>query len=96
MSKPFWKEEERADAAIETLDLINSKLIVLNDEVNTFDWVIQSLMEVLNHTSIQAEQLSLMIHHRGKAIVKNGSFTQLKPYKDALVERGLGAIIETG
>lgn len=95
MSRPFWKEEESIDTDVATLDLTTSKLIVLNDEVNTFDWVIQSLIEVLNHTSAQAEQLSLIIHHKGKAIVKNDSFEKLKPYKDALVERGLGAVIET-
>lgn len=95
MNKPIWKEEERGETAIDTLDITSSKLIVLNDEVNTFDWVIQSLMEVLNHTSVQAEQLSLIIHHKGKAVVKTGSFEKLRPFKDALVERGLGAIIET-
>ncbi len=95
MSRPFWKEEESSVTDVDTLDLTTSKLIVLNDEVNTFDWVIQSLIEVLNHTSAQAEQLSLIIHHKGKAIVKNDSFEKLKPYKDALVERGLGAVIET-
>ena len=71
-----------------------SELIVYNDEVNTFDWVIQCFMEVCKHTFEQAEQLSLMVHFSGKAIVKTAPFEILKPMKDALVERGLSAIIE--
>ena len=71
-----------------------SQLIVYNDDVNTFDWVIKSLEEVLNHSVQQAEQLSLMIHFKGKATVKTASMRQLRPKKDALVDRGLSAVIE--
>jgi len=72
-----------------------SQLIVYNDDVNTFDWVIQSLMEICSHTFEQSEQLSLIVHYRGKATVKTGGLTQLKPMKNALVDRGLSAVIET-
>jgi ATP-dependent Clp protease adaptor protein ClpS len=72
----------------------HAQLIVYNDEVNTFDWVIKSLMTVLRHTSEQAEQLSLIIHSKGKATVKTAPFNELRPKKDALVERGLSAVIE--
>jgi ATP-dependent Clp protease adaptor protein ClpS len=71
-----------------------AQLIVFNDDHNTFDWVIQCLMEVLNHTSEQAEQLSLIIHFKGKATVKTAPKSELKPKKDALVDRGLSAVIE--
>lgn len=71
-----------------------SELIIYNDDVNTFDWVIKSLMEVLQHTSQQAEQLSLLIHFKGKATVKTASRRELRPKKDALVDRGLSAVIE--
>ena len=73
-----------------------AELIVYNDDVNTFDWVIQCLEEVLNHSVQQAEQLSLMIHFKGKATVKTASKRQLRPKKDALVDRGLSAVIEGG
>lgn len=71
-------------------------LIVYNDDHNTFDWVIQCFVEVLNHSSEQAEQLSLMIHFKGKATVKTATKRELRPKKDALVERGLSAVIEEG
>lgn len=72
-----------------------SKLVVYNDDYNTFDWVIQCLMEICNHTYEQSEQLSLIVHFKGKAIVKTDSFGTLKPMKEALVDRGLSAVIET-
>lgn len=71
-----------------------SFLVVFNDDHNSFDWVIQSFVEVLEHSSEQAEQLSLMIHFKGKAVVKTAPMSILKPRKDALTERGLSAIIE--
>lgn len=73
----------------------SSQLVVFNDDFNTFDWVIQSFMEVCNHTFEQSEQLSLLIHYSGKARVKTGSLVALEPMKDALVERGISAVIET-
>ena len=74
---------------------IQSQLIVYNDEVNTFDWVIQSFVDILKYNSEQAEQLSLLIHFKGKATVKTAPKVVLKPYKDALVDRGLSAVIES-
>lgn len=72
-----------------------SELIVYNDDYNTFDWVIQCFMEVCNHGFEQSEQLSLIVHFKGKAVVKTASFDTLKPMKDALIDRGLSAVIET-
>ncbi|MFT4534550.1 MAG: ATP-dependent Clp protease adaptor protein ClpS [Saprospiraceae bacterium] len=72
-----------------------SELIVYNDDFNTFDWVIQSFMEVCSHTFEQSEQLSLFVHYKGQAIVKTGPMSELRPLKDALIERGLSAIIES-
>jgi ATP-dependent Clp protease adaptor protein ClpS len=69
-------------------------LIVWNDEVNTFDWVIETLIEVCGHTQEQAEQCSLIIHFKGKCAVKNGDYEELKPMCDAITERGIGATIE--
>lgn len=75
-------------------ELQQAQLIVYNDDFNTFDWVIQCFMEVCSHTFEQSEQLSLIVHYKGKAIVKTGNFDKLKPMKDALVERGLSAVID--
>ncbi len=78
------------------LDLdAGSQLIIYNDDVNTFDWVIKCLIDVCSHTFEQAEQLSLLIHFKGKACAKTDSFEVLKPMKDALTERGLSAVIES-
>ena len=69
-------------------------LIVYNDDHNTFDWVMQSFVDVLGHTSEQSEQLALLIHTKGKATVKSAAFNELRPKKDALCDRGLSAVIE--
>jgi ATP-dependent Clp protease adaptor protein ClpS len=69
-------------------------LIVWNDEVNTFEWVIETLIEVCGHTYEQAEQCSYFIHYRGKYAVKQGSYDELKPLCDAITERGIGATVE--
>lgn len=71
-----------------------AQLIVYNDDHNTFEWVIQCFIEVLNHSSEQSEQLALIIHFKGKATVKTAPKNVLKPKKDALVDRGLSAVIE--
>lgn len=77
-----------------TSDGERSQLIVLNDDYNTFDWVIECLVDLLRHTSEQAEQLAWIIHTKGRASVKLGTLRELKPLKDGLVDRGLNAIIE--
>jgi len=71
-----------------------SQLIVYNDDFNTFEWVIQCFVDVLRHGAEQAEQLSLLIHFKGKATVKTATKKVLKPFKDALTERGLSVVIE--
>lgn len=69
-------------------------LIVWNDEVNTFEWVIETLMAVCGHSQEQAEQCSYFIHFQGKYAVKNGAYDDLKPLCDAITERGIGATVE--
>ncbi len=88
---------EEEEAVVEALDEDlgrTARLVVYNDDFNTFDWVIQCFVEVLGHTVEQAEQLSLIIHFKGKATVKTDSFEVLRPLKEALVDRGLSAVIE--
>lgn len=69
-------------------------LIVHNDDHNTFEWVIQCLVEVCKHSLEQAEQCSLLIHFKGKYAVKSGAKNVLKPMKNSLAERGLSVTIE--
>lgn len=71
-----------------------AQIIVYNDDHNTFDWVIECFMDVLKHTAEQAEQLSLMVHFKGKACVKTATMNVLKPLKDGLIDKGLSAVIE--
>jgi ATP-dependent Clp protease adaptor protein ClpS len=97
---PFFEENLDVDVLIEeevTDDTSTgelAQLIVFNDEVNTFEWVIQCFTEILDHTFEQAEQLSIIIHTKGKATVKTAPFKELRPKKDALVDKGLSAVIE--
>ncbi|AHF14183.1 ATP-dependent Clp protease adaptor ClpS [Niabella soli] len=70
------------------------QLIVWNDEVNTFDWVIETLIEVCGHTYEQAEQCSLFIHYKGKYGVKEGMYEDLEPMCNAILDRGIAATLE--
>lgn len=69
-------------------------LIVWNDEVNSFDWVIETLVDVCGHTPEQAEQCAIIIDSKGKYAVKEGSYDTLKPMCDGITDRGIGATIE--
>jgi ATP-dependent Clp protease adaptor protein ClpS len=74
---------------------IDTRLLVIhNDEVNTFDWVIDCLIDICKHDFEQAEQCAMIIHTKGKYAVKEGSLNSLKPFKDAMSERGLSVTIE--
>ncbi|GAA4458016.1 ATP-dependent Clp protease adaptor ClpS [Nibrella saemangeumensis] len=79
---------EVLDEVIET-DVYN--LVVFNDDVNTFDHVIDTLMDVCGHTPEQAEQCTLIIHYRGKCTVKNGSWEELVPMRNEICRRGISA-----
>jgi ATP-dependent Clp protease adaptor protein ClpS len=88
-----YQEEELVDVleAVETTDLMD--LVVFNDDVNTFDHVINTLMRVCEHTPEQAEQCTLIIHYRGKCAVKKGTLEFLKPMREAICEAGIDARI---
>lgn len=76
----------------QTEDPLN--LILWNDEVNTFDWVIQSLVEICEHSPSQAEQCAWIIHSKGKYAVKKGPEPKLLLMREAFVDRGIGATVE--
>ena len=69
-------------------------LIVWNDDVNTFEWVIETLVEVCGHTEEQAEQCAYIIHFQGKCSVKKGDYEKLKLMCDKITDRGIGATVE--
>ena len=69
-------------------------LILHNDDVNTFEHVIESLIEICHHDSIQAEQCTFIIHFKGKCDIKAGNFEDLNSMKKELKRRGLKATIE--
>jgi len=70
------------------------EIVVFNDDVNTFDYVIQMLMETCDHDLLQAEQCTLLIHYKGKCAVKTGSYEDLEPRCSKLLEAGLSAEIQ--
>lgn len=70
------------------------RLVVHNDDVNTFDHVIDALVDVCDHTPEQAEQCSLIIHFKGQASVREGDRDVLVPMMEGLVDRGIDATIE--
>ncbi len=86
----------------ETLEKVNIQeqlveekdLIVYNDDFNTFDHVIESLIKICGHDTIQAEQCTWIIHYNGKCHVKRGPFKDLMPMCTGLLERGISAEIE--
>jgi ATP-dependent Clp protease adaptor protein ClpS len=87
-----WQTQEDADVDVLVEQL--HCLIVWNDEVNTFDHVIDSLVDVCEHSPEQAEQCAMLIHHKGKYGVKKGSFDFLRPRAEALINRGIQATID--
>lgn len=87
------KEKVRERVSVQEVTAKNNEIIVYNDDVNTFDHVIETLMRVCEHTSEQAEQCSLIIHYNGKCTVKTGLITKLKPQCTQLLEAGLSAEI---
>jgi ATP-dependent Clp protease adaptor protein ClpS len=86
-----WQTQEFLDQAV--LEDVLHSLIVWNDDVNTFDWVAKSLVEICGHSPEQAEQCAIIIHQKGKYAVKKGSYEQLRPQCNALLDRGIQASI---
>lgn len=86
--------ETQEEVLLEEKVVQPNDLIIYNDDVNTFEFVIDSLVDICNHSSIQAEQCTWLIHHKGKCAVKRGSFEKLKPMAEAFLDRGISAKIE--
>ena len=86
-------EKVQEEVLVEEQVGINNEIILYNDDVNTFDHVIDTLVKVCDHEPLQAEQCAILVHYKGKCTVKTGSFDELKPQCTQLLEAGLSAEI---
>jgi len=89
--KPLYREEISVEVLEEDIDV--KDLVVFNDDFNTFEHVINTLIRVCKHSPEQAEQCTLLIHFKGKCAVKTGLFEELKPMKDSICDAGIDAKI---
>ena len=87
------KKKEQEDYDVSEKESNSHEIVLFNDDVNTFDFVIDSLIEVCDHTLEQAEQCTLLVHYKGKCIVKTGEYSDLKPRCTSLLTKGLSAEI---
>ena len=84
---PIGNKQDKSDSS--------SELILFNDNVHSFDFVIETLIEVCEHEHLQAEQCAFIAHHIGKCSVKSGLYSELKPKYDEMTRRGLTVSLET-
>lgn len=87
------KKKQQQEVSVLEQEVTQRELVLFNDDVNTFDFVIDSLISICNHTLEQAEQCTILVHYKGKCTVKTGEYDTLKPKCLALLDRGLSAEI---
>lgn len=85
------KEKHLEDLLLEEVTVKQHEIVLFNDDVNTFDHVIGTLINVCDHSPERAEQCSLIVHYNGKCTVKTGEYNDLKPRCSKLLEAGLNA-----
>lgn len=87
---------EKTKEATSVLEEVSTQheIILYNDDVNTFDHVIDTLIRVCNHEELQAEQCAILVHYTGKCGVKTGSYDELRPQCSSLQDAGLSAEIQ--
>ncbi len=85
------KEERSEEIAVLEQESNQHEIVLFNDDVNTFDFVINSLIQVCDHTTEQAEQCTYLVHFKGKCTVKTGELNDLKPRCSKLLQLGLSA-----
>lgn len=78
----------------ETNEVKLCELVMYNDDYNTFEFVIESLVDICKHDLLQAEQCTYIIHYNGKCAVKSDTYDVLNPMRIALCDRGLSAVVE--
>lgn len=87
------KERVSEEVLLSEETVKQKEIILFNDDVNTFEHVIQTLIVACDHTPEQAEQCSLIVHYKGKCTVKTGEYEDLKPRCSKLLQAGLSAEI---
>ena len=87
------KEKIKEEYVVDTLEQNLNEIVLFNDDVNTFDYVIDTLIYACDHTPEQAEQCSILVHYKGKCTVKTGTYEELEPRCSLLLEAGLSAEI---
>ncbi len=87
------KEKTSEELLLDEETVKQNEIVLFNDDVNTFDHVIETLIDVCEHTPEQAEQCSLIVHYKGKCTVKTGEYHDLKPRCTRLLQAGLSAEI---
>lgn len=88
------QEQYNEDTDILTAETPGYSLVLWNDDVNTFDWVIKALVDICAMDETQAEQCSLLVHFNGKCSVAEDEYARLKPKCTAITDRGIQATIE--
>ncbi len=89
------QEQTDVEVLLEEATSLGHQLVVYNDDVNSFEYVIMTLMEVCEHSAEQAEQCTLMIHFRGKCGVKSAPYEDLVGMRNEICRRGISAEIES-
>ncbi|MDT0677796.1 ATP-dependent Clp protease adaptor ClpS [Autumnicola musiva] len=87
------QEEVLEEVSTKAKEKKENEIVLYNDDYNTFDHVIETLIYTCDHTPEQAEQCSLLVHYKGKCTVKTGSYDDLKPRCSKILEAGLSAEI---
>ena len=87
------KEKEKKQVSHKMSKGDENQIILYNDDINTFDHVIETLINVCGHTPLQAEQCTLIVHYKGKCSVKSGTLIDLKPRLKRLIQANLTAEI---
>jgi ATP-dependent Clp protease adaptor protein ClpS len=87
------KRKKQEDFEILDKEVSQNEIVLFNDDVHTFEFVINSLMDVCDHSPEQAEQCTYLVHYKGKCAVKTGEYDELKPRCSRLLNLGLSAEI---
>ena len=87
-------DEILEECGISSEEQAESRLVLWNDDHNSFEWVIYCLMTLLGFAFDKAEKAAWTVHIEGKEVIKTGSKESLEPYKKLLDERGLTVSIE--
>lgn len=88
-------EESKPISSRKSQQVFQNQLVLFNDDINSFDYVVETLIDVCEHDPLQAEQCAWITHHKGKCVVKQGEKTKLVSMRRSIIDRGLNAEIHT-